>query len=507
MAPSHDRARLAEALSGRYRIERELGRGGMATVYLAHDERHDRPVAIKVLRPEVAAALGAERFLREIAITARLDHPHILTLIDSGAADGFLFYVVPYVRGESLRSRLDREKQLPVAEAVLITQQVAGALDYAHRQGVVHRDVKPENILLHEGEAMVADFGIALALEAAGDRLTATGISVGTPEYMSPEQAEGSRELDARSDVYSLGAVLYEMLAGEPPHTGPTAQAILAKLLTQAPTRLPVVRGDVPPGLASAVATALAKVAADRFASASAFAAALSTRAGAGGLSRTSRRRLLVALAAVVVLAVGGWGWHLWRASYRPLVIMMDSSHPDRVYDVETIRASGSNADVISDILADLPIVRQKEAGGPGWHRYDELVAFHPDLVIMHYSTFRGSDSGDARPGLKTFLSYFAGRERHTRFLLYTRSPEAAIREVVDSLMADVEAQHPGLVARLTFFGTPDHGGGPPWRDPGTGGAMEGPGGGGPRRPGAGRAGVRVPPRGGAAAWARRARG
>jgi len=378
------------------------------------------------------------------------------------------------VRGESLRARLEREKQLPLAEAVRITQQVAGALDYAHRQGVVHRDVKPENILLHEGEAMVADFGIAIAVEAAGDRLTATGITIGTPEYMSPEQAAGSRELDARSDVYSLGAVLYEMLAGEPPHTGPTAQAIIAKLLTQAPTRLQVVRGDVSAGVAAAVGTALAKVPADRFASAGAFGAALSAApAVSAPRDGTSRRRWLLAVAAVAVLVIAGWGWHLWRASYRPLVIMMDSPHPERVYDDETIRRSGTNADVISDILADLPIVRQKETGGPGWHRYDEMVEFKPDLVIMHFSTFRGAASDDPRPPLKTFLTYFADRDLHTRFLIYTRSPEAEVRYAVDSMMADVEARHPGLIARLTFFGTPDHGGGPHWRDPVTAGELK----------------------------------
>ena len=474
VAPDH--ARLAAALAGRYRIERELGRGGMATVYLAHDLKHDRPVAVKVLRPEIAAALGAERFLREIVITARLDHPHILTLIDSGEADGFLFHVVPYVRGESLRAKLDREKQLPLDEALRITAQVASALDYAHRQGVIHRDVKPENILLHEGEAMVADFGIALAvLEGADDRLTATGLSVGTPEYMSPEQAAGEREVDARSDVYSLGAVLYEMLAGEPPHTGPTARAVIAKILVDPPTRLTVVRGDVPPALERALAKALGKAPADRFASAAAFAEALSASAAQvpppSGRGWSRSRRAFTAVGALALVLAALWGWHPWRAAHRPLVIMMDSPHPGRIYDDETIRASGTNADVISDILADLPIVRQKESGGPGWHRYDEVVSFHPDLIVMHYSTFRGSDADDPRPPLKVFLRYFADLD--TRFLIYTRSPEASVRHAVDSLMADVEAQHPGLLARITVFGTPEHGGGPHWRDPVTAGELK----------------------------------
>ena len=470
---SSDRPALAAALAGRYRIERELGRGGMATVYLAHDLKHDRPVALKVLRPEFAATLGADRFLHEIAITARLDHPHILTLIDSGEAGGFLFYVLPYVRGESLRQKLARDKQLPLDAALRIAQQVASALDYAHRQGVIHRDVKPENILLHEGEAMVSDFGIALAvIQGSGQRLTETGLSVGTPEYMSPEQASGERELDARSDVYSLAAVLYEMLAGEPPHTGPTARAVIAKVLTASPPELVVLRSDAPAEVGAALARALRKTPADRFASATEFAAALSRKAEPGKPRGPGRRtRALAAVLVILGVLAAVWGWQEWWTGSRPLVIMMDSPHPDRVYDEETVRASGTNADVISDILADLPIVRQKETGGPGWHRYDEVLAFNPDLVIMHYSTFRGSDSGDARPGLKTFLSYFT--DRPTRFLIYSRSHESEIKEVVDSLMADVEARHPGLLARIDFFGTLDHGGGPHWRDPVTAGELK----------------------------------
>jgi eukaryotic-like serine/threonine-protein kinase len=269
-------ARLAAALGDRYVIERELGAGGMATVYLAQDRKHERTVALKVLRPDLAAVIGARRFLQEIRISARLDHPHILTLIDSGESDGFLWYVLPYVRGESLRAQLTREKQLSVDVAVGLGSQIAGALDYAHRHGVIHRDVKPENILLHEGEAVVADFGIALAVqEAGGPRLTETGLSLGTPHYMSPEQASGSQDLDARSDVYSLAAVVYEMLAGEPPHTGPTVPVIIAKLLTQTPIPLHVLRSTVPEALSQVVAKALAKVPSDRFATAVQFAQAL----------------------------------------------------------------------------------------------------------------------------------------------------------------------------------------------------------------------------------------
>jgi serine/threonine protein kinase/tetratricopeptide (TPR) repeat protein len=273
---------LGDALRDRYLIERELGRGGMATVYLAQDLKHDRPVALKVLHPELAATLGPERFLREIRLTARLDHPHILPVHDSGEAQGLLWYTMPYVEGESLRDRLRREEQLPLEDAVRVAREVAEALDYAHRHGVVHRDIKPENVLLGEGHARVADFGVAQALGAAGaGRLTETGLVVGTPVYMSPEQASGG-QVDARSDVYSLGCVLYEMMAGEPPYSGPTAQALIAKRFSDPVPSARRVREAVPEALDRAVMKALAKVPADRIQTAAELARLLSATQQSG---------------------------------------------------------------------------------------------------------------------------------------------------------------------------------------------------------------------------------
>jgi serine/threonine-protein kinase len=274
--------RLQSALVGRYTIERELGRGGMATVYLALDFKHDRLVALKVLHPELARALGPDRFVREIRFAAQLNHPHILPLHDSGEADGFLYYIMPYVEGESLRAHLESQKQLPVDDALAITQQVADALTYAHGHGVVHRDIKPENILLAGGHALLADFGIARAIgAAAGDKLTETGLAIGTPAYMSPEQSSGDRSLDGRADIYALGCVLYEMLAGAPPFTGPTAQSILARHAVDPVPSLHTVRQEVPIAVERAIGKALAKAPADRFATAAEFALALTAAAPA----------------------------------------------------------------------------------------------------------------------------------------------------------------------------------------------------------------------------------
>jgi len=309
---------LASAIADRYRIERELGHGGMATVYLAQDLRHDRKVAVKVLRPELAAVIGADRFLAEIKTTAALQHPHILPLFDSGHAESFLFYVMPFVEGESLRDRLNRETQLPIHDAVRIATEVASALDYAHRHHVIHRDIKPENIMLHDGQALVADFGIALAVSAAGgSRMTETGMSLGTPHYMSPEQAMGDRTVDARTDVYALGCVLYEMLVGEPPFTGPTAQAVVAKVMTEKPTPVRHVRETVPETVEDTVLTALAKLPADRFAGPAEFGAALSGTTATGpkpprpAVVGPKQRPIawLGWIAAALATVVAAWGW------------------------------------------------------------------------------------------------------------------------------------------------------------------------------------------------------
>jgi serine/threonine-protein kinase len=324
-------ASVAAALAGRYEVQRRLGEGGMATVYLARDLRHGRDVAVKVLKPELAAAIGGERFLAEVRMTARLQHPHILPLFDSGEADGCLFYVMPYVPGESLGQRLERERQLPVADAVQIAIDVAAALDFAHRHGVIHRDIKPANILLHDGKPVVADFGIALAVSGGAERLTGTGLSIGTPLYMSPEQATGDAAIGPTTDVWALGCVLYEMLVGEPPYRGGTPQAILGKILHGEPPSATAARRTVPPHVDAAIRKALEQIPADRFTTAAAFADALrdpafrylDERAGAVATSgRPARqavaRRTIVglsALAGVVTVATVAALWSSIRGN------------------------------------------------------------------------------------------------------------------------------------------------------------------------------------------------
>lgn len=320
------RGRLTSAVSDRYRVERELGQGGMATVYLAQDLRHSRNVAIKVLHDDLGAVLGPERFLSEIRTTARLQHPHILPLLDSGEADGLLHYVMPMVTGETLRARLERERQLPVDDAIRIAREVADALHHAHSHGVIHRDIKPENILLSDGHALVADFGIALAVQhAGGQRITLTGISLGTPQYMSPEQAMGERTIDARSDIYALAAVTYEMLVGEAPFTGPSAQAIVARVMSEEPRALVLQRRAIPDHVEEAVLQGLEKIPADRFSTAAEFASGLVSGAGTSIRRRDARqpqprsrmvRIGLGLIAAVALLAVGAaLGRFLGRAA------------------------------------------------------------------------------------------------------------------------------------------------------------------------------------------------
>ncbi|MEO8636582.1 MAG: protein kinase [Gemmatimonadales bacterium] len=354
--------RLQSALADRYRIERELGAGGMATVYLAEDLKHDRKVAVKVLRPELAAVLGTERFLAEIKVTANLQHPNLLPLFDSGAADGFLYYVMPYVEGETLRARLNREKQLPVDETTRLVTLMAGALDFAHARGVIHRDLKPENILLQAGQPVIADFGIALAVaQAGGSRVTETGLSLGTPHYMSPEQAAGERSLDAKSDQYALAAVTYEVLSGEPPHTGPTAQAIIARLMSETPRSLRATRPGVPAALDLAVGRALAKVPADRFPSCGAFAQALvagaTSGAGGGDAEAQGRRgRWIAAAITVLVLAGGAVGLARYlsgRTTDIDSIVVLPFEN--RGNDAETDYISDGITESISNSLTRLP--------------------------------------------------------------------------------------------------------------------------------------------------------
>ncbi len=417
-------SRLAKALADRYAIDRELGRGGMATVYLAHDVKHERKVALKVLRPDLAAVIGAERFLAEIKTTANLQHPHILPLHDSGEVNGTVFYVMPFVEGESLRDRLNREKQLPVADAMRIAREVAAALDYAHRHRVIHRDIKPENILLHDSQALVADFGIALAASSAGGtRMTETGMSLGTPHYMSPEQAMGERDLDGRTDVYALGCVLYEMLTGEPPFTGPTAQAIVAKVMNDVPTPVRRCRRTVPAYIEDAVLTALEKLPADRFASAAELAAALADEdprpARRVGRARTARRFGPATLVWPLALATGValWGW------LRPRPAVLDQP-PTRLAVVLPNLGGASTAlqrqlALTPDGTALLYTAIAPDGQNRTMHRaLDETESTVLPGVAPFLSGYVVSPDG------REFIGSVAGRQRMHRYSITGRSPK-----------------------------------------------------------------------------------
>ena len=392
--------RLIAALADRYRIERELGAGGMATVYLAQDLKHDRQVAIKVLRPELAAVIGAERFLSEIKTTANLQHPHILPLFDSGAADSFLFYVMPFIEGEIPPGPTESGEAAPDRRCGAHRHRSRQRLDYAHRHNVIHRDIKPENVLLHDGQALVADFGIALAAsKAGGSRMTETGMSLGTPHYMSPEQAMGQREITPRSDVYALGAMTYEMLLGEPPFTGPTAQSIVAKVMTEKPARLIPRRERIPPPVEDAVLTALEKLPADRFASAAEFASALAGRQD-GQTGRRSAQRIrrvvvrpsdqavrlaAVSLALVMLGLVAGAYWLGGRAGGRAAPPISFGQSVKVTWDpgleiLPAISPDGKSVAYGSGTIINMRIYVRPVAGGRGIQLTDDTsgVQAHP---------------------------------------------------------------------------------------------------------------------------------
>jgi serine/threonine protein kinase len=420
---SHPDTSLVNALRAQYQFERELGHGGMATVYLARDLKHDRPVAFKLLRPELAAILGAERFLREIRLTASMQHPHILPLLDSGQVGGFLYYVMPYVEGESLRQRLDREGQLPLADTLVIARGIASALDYAHRLNVIHRDIKPENILLYQGEPMVADFGIALAASAAGkERLTETGLSLGTPAYMSPEQASASSKLDGRSDQYSLACVFYEMLAGEPPYTGPTAQAIIAKRFSEPIPNLATVRA-VPPGMALAVKRALSKSPADRFSSTGEFINALQREPP----QRLVTRRMAATLGVVSTLAALALLAFLLRPrtpagtmTTRQVTFTGKASQPSLSPDGKRVAyVSGYRSLVVQELAGGEPLVLVPPARflfSPLWTSDGSTLVFHmfrdsAELAATYTVPSRG---GSSRRALEDFVSMDTGPDSNT---------------------------------------------------------------------------------------------
>ena len=433
--------RLQQALDDRYRIERELGRGGMATVYLAQDLRHQRPVALKVLSPELGAAIGPERFHREIAIAARLQHPHILPLFDSGDADGLVWYAMPFIEGESLRDRLTREGALPIDTAVHVVREVAGALDYAHAQGIVHRDIKPENIMLSRGHALVADFGIARALGPEhGGQLTVTGLMIGTPAYMSPEQTAGVRDIDARSDVYSLGSTLYEMLTGEPPYSGPTPHSIIAKRASDpipAPRRL---RPDIPRAIDQAVTRALALIPADRHATAGSLAEAL-TRPEAGARPvRTGRIGLAVlvvatALGAILWFRPGKPGIAAGRVPVLTVLPFRNLGEASDQYFAEGL------AEEITARLASLPglVVRSRPPGAPADDRPPAAIGrdHGADYALS------GSVRWDRRPD-------GSSRIRVTPRLIQIEGERELLGETIDAALVDVFEVQRNIAERVT---------------------------------------------------------